>query len=124
MPTCSVAVIEFKKESWKDIAKGQGELLFYEYPKRLAKYYAEIRAGVESDVFDQLIRVFKKTDEKATLVNEQAIRKLAKGAAKEFTSLLRVFKKKENKKIDINKGQQATIQEKTQGTAKEQEKPG
>ena len=130
MPTCSVAVIEFKKESWKDIAKGQGEILYFEYPKRLAKHYAQICAGVESEIYDQLIRVFKKTDEKATLANEKSIRKWAKKAAKKFTTVLRKFKKKENKvenkkKVEEQKkGQQVTTQEKTPIITKEQEKPG
>jgi phosphohistidine phosphatase len=129
MPTCSVAIIEFKKDSWKDIAKGQGEIIYYEYPKRLAKHYAQICSGIENDLYDQLIRVFKKTDEKATLANEKSIRKWAKKVSKKFTAVLREFKKKEDKttmkkKEEQKSGQQMTKQEKTPVTMKEQQKPG
>ncbi|MBN2532691.1 MAG: histidine phosphatase family protein [Spirochaetales bacterium] len=128
MPTCAVAVIEFKKESWKEIARGQGEILFYEYPKRLAKYYAQVSAGIESDIYDQLIRVFKKTDEKVTLANEQSIRIWAKGTAEKFTALVREFKRKEDKaarkREEQKKGLLTTIEEKIPPIIKEQEKPG
>lgn len=34
MPTASVMAIEFKIDSWKDLPKSKGKMLFFEYPKR------------------------------------------------------------------------------------------
>ena len=34
MPTCSMAHIEFPVESWKEIAKHEGKLVDYDYPKK------------------------------------------------------------------------------------------
>ena len=103
MPTCSVAVLVFEKDSWKDIAKGQGEIIFYEYPKRLAKYYTELKAKVESEVFTQLIEVFNKTDEKAVAVNENDVKNWAKKVAKKFTKALKKFRKKEKNMKKVTK---------------------
>ncbi|MDB5115318.1 MAG: hypothetical protein JWQ79_810 [Mucilaginibacter sp.] len=33
MPTCGVAVIEFKANSWNTINRDSGKLLYYDYPK-------------------------------------------------------------------------------------------
>ena len=35
MPTCSVAVIQFDVMNWKDISEGEGDLLGFEFPKRV-----------------------------------------------------------------------------------------
>ncbi len=34
VPTCGVVAIEFKITSWRDIQEGEGELIFFDYPKR------------------------------------------------------------------------------------------
>ncbi len=34
MPTCSVAIVQFKVESWKSITIGSGDLLTFEYPEK------------------------------------------------------------------------------------------
>jgi phosphohistidine phosphatase len=129
MPTCSVAVIEIKKESWKDVAKGQGEILYYEYPKRIAKYYAGIQEDIESELYDHLINVFKKTDEEVTRAHDESIHLWAKKIAGEFTALLKESRKKElktgsmRKKEIQKKGEQATTQGKPHILSKVQEKP-
>lgn len=132
MPTCSAAVIGFKKESWKEIGKGLGEIIYHEYPRRLAKHYAQIQANASTDINDQIFRVLKKIDNKAAIANEKSILQWSKKVAKKFTKALREFKKKENKKTENNvtkqvgkKEQKTTTPEKTAtGIAvKEQEKP-
>jgi len=35
MPTCSIAVIQFDVSDWKEIKIGKGDLLAFEYPKKL-----------------------------------------------------------------------------------------
>ena len=35
MSTCSVGVLQFEVENWKDIAQGNGDLLAYETPKKI-----------------------------------------------------------------------------------------
>jgi len=36
MPTCSVGMLQFNVSGWGDIKKGEGELLGFEYPKKIA----------------------------------------------------------------------------------------
>lgn len=33
VPTCGMALIEFKADSWKHISKNSGKLVFYDFPK-------------------------------------------------------------------------------------------
>jgi phosphohistidine phosphatase len=33
-PKCGMAVIEFNKDKWENIDKGEGNLIFFEYPKK------------------------------------------------------------------------------------------
>ena len=35
MPTCSVAVLQFEVMDWKGVRAGEGELLGFEYPKKV-----------------------------------------------------------------------------------------
>ena len=35
VPTCGVVLLEFKDTKWKDIGKGSGKLLEFDYPKKL-----------------------------------------------------------------------------------------
>jgi len=37
MSTCSVGILQFEVDRWRDIAKGSGDLLAYEYPKKIRK---------------------------------------------------------------------------------------
>ncbi|MBN2441019.1 MAG: histidine phosphatase family protein [Spirochaetales bacterium] len=102
MPTCSIAVIVFKKETWKEIAKGQGEITFFDYPRRNAKHYAELKSTVELEVFNQLMTIFKKVDPQVTQINEKSVKTWAKETSGKFIDMLRLFKKKENRKNKIS----------------------
>jgi len=35
VPTCGVVLLEFRAEKWKDVGKGKGKLLDFQYPKKL-----------------------------------------------------------------------------------------
>lgn len=35
MPTCSVAIVQFEVSNWEDVKAGSGDLLAFEYPKKL-----------------------------------------------------------------------------------------
>lgn len=35
IPTCGIFACEFEVESWKDVGVGKGNLLFYDYPKKI-----------------------------------------------------------------------------------------
>lgn len=37
IPTCGAVAIQFEVESWKDIEKGEGKLLFFDIPKKVRK---------------------------------------------------------------------------------------
>lgn len=37
MPTCSIAGLEFNVKSWKDVERGCGKLILFEYPRKYLK---------------------------------------------------------------------------------------
>jgi phosphohistidine phosphatase len=34
MPTCSIVGIEFEVDSWKEVERGKGQVILFEYPKK------------------------------------------------------------------------------------------
>ncbi len=35
IPTCGIVAVKFETENWKEVAAGNGEILFFDYPKNI-----------------------------------------------------------------------------------------
>jgi phosphohistidine phosphatase len=96
LPKCATVVMSFHKNGWKDIAKGQGEVEYFEYPKRLVKFYRTQKEELAEKLQTQIVKVLKLFDADVTEKKIKSVRKWTGEMADKFVTAVKNYRMKKD----------------------------
>lgn len=118
MPKSGVVGIEFRVKSWKEISKGTGKLLLFEFPKRISKMYKKIENELIVELSKNIQETMEKLDAQSANKAKKSIKKTSEILAKNFVKTMKASKIKEKEAIGREKTQKAIQSKSTEARKK------
>ncbi|MBN1698484.1 MAG: histidine phosphatase family protein [Spirochaetales bacterium] len=103
LPKCATLVVTFNINEWKKCANGTGKVSFFEYPKRLARYYRARTKEVAEKLEERIADLLKSYDTDVAIKKTPSIRMWAYEIARGFIKSVRKAGAKKNKSAQHEK---------------------
>jgi len=98
IPKTGIVGIQFQKDSWKEVSKGDGKVEFFEYPKRLAKTMKRLEAELRSEIIKATQDILEHVDTKSAERIKKQVSKAGDKIAKDFIKIMKATASEEEKK--------------------------
>lgn len=95
VPKTGVVGMKFLRRNWKYLTKGDGRLILFDYPKRMAKTTKAMQMEIEANLADKIQGVLSTVDPKAAAKENKLIRRSAQRITESFIKTLKSSKGKQ-----------------------------
>lgn len=100
-PAGSVLALEFPIDSWSQLARGKGNIKFFDYPGRKKQLWSDMEDSLRKSIGSGLKRVLGKIDKEVAEKMDKSINKSAGKFALEFVKEYKIKQKKAGKEKPV-----------------------
>ncbi len=99
IPKTGIVSIGFGKRNWKNIRKGDGQLIFFDYPKRISKAYKKMQMDLESGIARSIENRLKRVNKDSAQELDKMVLKSSRKIAREFVKIMKSLQVEEKAEL-------------------------
>jgi len=99
IPKTGAVSIGFGKKSWKNIRKSDGQLNFFDFPKRISKAYKKMQLDLEGGLVRSIENRLKRVNKDSAPKLDKMVRKSSRRIAREFVKIMKSLQVEEKAEL-------------------------
>lgn len=99
IPKTGIVSIGFGRKSWKNIKQREGQLIFFDYPKRISKAYKKMQLDLEGGIVRSIENRLKRVNKDSAQELDKMVQKSSRKIAREFVKIMKSLQVEEKAEL-------------------------